>query len=341
MRMKKRITLSDIAERTGVSTITVSRAFSDPEKLKPETCSLIHQVANELGYSPNRAASALRTQSSKIIGVVNPNMSNPFFGLITKAIAKHARHQGYDILMFDSYENEEVENNAINSLISYGTDGIILSVISSSMHYRPEYLEKLEANNIPVVLLDRELINTSYNGVYIDNLDSGNQLGNAIASDIPEDVDITIIAGPRDSLVSQNRISGLRAALYDRRISIHYADFNFEPAHQLARELLQQQPTPRVVVGLNNQIMLGVLKACSELGVTPQKEIALYSIDKIPYSDVFGLNIPCIVHNLDEIAYQAVSLIIRAIKGDVDSGRQNKVMIQGVFTRNGNGPNEP
>lgn len=336
MSTKKRITLSDISELTGFSKITVSRAFSNPGKLSTQTAERIHRVANELGYTPNRAASLLRTKSSKMIGVVNPNMSNPFFGSITKCIAKHARNQGYNILMFDSYENEEMEKEAINDLISYGADGIILSVISSSMHYAPAYLQTLEKNNIPLVLLDRELTGSSYNGVYIDNLDSGNQLGNAIVNDIPQDVDIEIIAGPKNSLVSQNRISGLRAALYAHRINIHHADFNFEPAYHVAMKLLKQSPLPKVLVGLNNQIMLGILKAMSELGLKVQKDVTLYCIDKVPYSDIFGLNIPCIDHNLDEIAYQATSLIIRAINGDVSNDFHNKVMIQGKFSRNSN-----
>lgn len=323
---KKRVTLSDVAKRTNLSTITISRAFSNPEKVKPHTLELIQKAAKELGYAPNKVARALKINQTKTIGIVNPNMSNPFFGEITREMVIKCQNQGYDALIFDSYELEEFEDKAIHNLIGYAVDGIIISTISTDLGYKPKYIPELESNGIPFVLLDREL-EGEYTGIYIDNMDSGYQLGRHIASRHSKSEQIEIIAASDISMVSNNRIAGFRAALYDHCITIHHADFNSNLAYQKTCQILTNSPASRIFVGLNNQITLGILKAIIEHGLRPQIDIQLYSIDDIPYSDMYGVSIPCITHNLKEIAFQSVNSIIRLINGE--KLHDNKIVIRG------------
>lgn len=324
--MKKRVTLADIARETQLSTITVSRAFTSPNKLNPKTLELIQNVAHKLGYSPNRAARALKSSKSHTIGIVNPNMSNPFFGNITKEMVLKCQQQGYDVLIFDSYELEEFEEKAIRSLIDHSVDGIIISTISTDLGYKPKYIAELYAQNIPFVLLDREL-EGNYTGIYIDNMDSGYQLGQHIAQQHSCSEPIALIAASPISMVSNNRLAGFRAALYQHNLSVHHADFSMDLAYQTTRHLLLQHPEHRIFIGLNNQITLGIIKAVIEQGLRPQQDIQIYSIDDIPYSDVFGLSIPCMTHNLEEMAFQAVNSLIRLIHGETLTN--NKVVIRG------------
>ncbi|MDC0610729.1 LacI family transcriptional regulator [Vibrio sp.] len=328
---KKRVTLSDVAEQTNLSAITISRAFSDPEKVKPDTLALIQEVANRLGYSPNRAARALKSNHTKTIGIVNPNMSNPFFGEITREMVMRCQKQGYDALIFDSYELEEFENKAIHNLIGYSVDGIIISTISADLGYNPKYIPELEDNGIPFVLLDREL-EGGYTGIYIDNMDSGYQLGQYIAHKHAKSEKIDIIGASEISKVSNNRIAGFRAALYNHSITIHHADFNMNLAYEKTLSLLRENKSGRILVGLNNQITLGIIRAIIESGLRPQVDVQVYSIDDIPYSEVYGLSIPCITHNLKEIAFQAVNSIIRLINGE--QLNDNKVVIRGSLKAN-------
>ncbi|ODS10582.1 LacI family DNA-binding transcriptional regulator [Vibrio scophthalmi] len=324
--VKRRVTLSDVAEATGLSAITISRAFTNPEKVKPDTLSVIQKAGQELGYTPNRAARALKSKQTKTIGIVNPNMSNPFFGNITREMVMKCQKQGYDALIFDSYELEEYEEKAIQNLIDYSVDGVIISTISTNLGYKPKYISELNAHGIPFVLLDREL-EGEYNGIYIDNMDSGYQMGRHVALKHDKDTRIEIIGASDISMVSNNRIAGFRAALYEHDISIHHADFNMDLAYQKARHILESNPESKVFIGLNNQITLGIIKAVIEKGLQPQVDINVYSIDDIPYSDVFALSIPCITHNLNEMAFQAVNSIIRLINGE--KLHDNKVVIRG------------
>lgn len=326
---KKRVTLADVAQETQLSTITVSRAFTYPEKVKPDTLHLIQEAANRLGYAPNRAARALKSNKSRTIGIVNPNMSNPFFGNITKEMVMKCQQQGYDALIFDSYELEEFEEKAIRNLLEHSVDGIIISTISTDQGYRPRYIAELNAHNVPFVLLDREL-EGDYTGIYIDNMDSGYQLGQYVAQRHDHNEKIEIIAASPISMVSNNRVAGFRAALYQHNIAVHHADFSMDLAYQTTRKLLQQ-PESRIFIGLNNQITLGIIKAIIEKGLKPQQDVQVYSIDDLPYSDVFGLSIPCMTHNLDEMAFQAVNSLLRLINGETLTN--NKVVIRGTLNR--------
>jgi len=173
----RKATLASVAAQANVSKITASRAFSQPEKVHPETLQRIHATAEQLGYVMNTAARSLRAKSSKTIGIVNPDMANPFFGGLTRLMTLEANKLGYDTLVFDSCESQENENRIIDKLIGYNVDAIILSVISNDLHYHPAYMRRLETLNIPVVLVDRELQVSHCSGVYIDNLDCGLQTG--------------------------------------------------------------------------------------------------------------------------------------------------------------------
>ncbi|MED5499297.1 LacI family DNA-binding transcriptional regulator [Salinicola sp. MIT1003] len=315
-----RTTLADIARQAGVSKITVSRTFSSPEKVHAETRDQILRIARELNYVSPSQTTQRETAVTRTLGVVNPNMNNPFFGRMTREITLAARARGYTVLVFDSYESETLEAEAIGKLIEFSVDAVILSVISSDIDYHPAYLDRLEAAGIPVVLVDRELKAAHYGGVYIDNLDCGYQAGRYCLEQGLEK--LLAVSGPADSMVSIGRMSGLREAIGSRRISLDvvYSDFSFEPAYQALREYLQEHPWPEGIIGANNQITMAVLKLCHEQGIVPQQDVQLFSIDDIEHSDVFGLHIPCIHHNLPEIAQQALQLALAAIQSPEQRG---------------------
>jgi LacI family transcriptional regulator len=313
-----RTTLEDIARLAGVSKITVSRAFSSPDKVHAETRTQILRIARELNYVPQ--SGARDTAVTRTLGVVNPNMGNPFFGRLTREITLAARARGYTVLVFDSYESETLEAEAIGKLIEFSVDAVILSVISSDIDYHPAYLDRLATAGIPVVLVDRELKAAHYGGVYIDNLDCGYQAGRyCLEQGLTQ---LLAVSGPADSMVSIGRMSGIREAIGGRQITLDvvYSDFSFEPAYDALREYLRDHPWPQGIIGANNQITMAVLKLCHERGVAPQRDIQLFSIDDIEHSDVFGLQIPCIHHNLPEIAQQALQLALAAIQSPEQRG---------------------
>jgi len=320
-------TLSSVAAQSNVSKITVSRAFSHPDKVHPETLKRVLETAAEMGYVVNTAARNLRARDSKTIGIVNPDMGNPFFGGLTRLMTLEAEKAGYDTLIFDSRESQEHENRIIDKLIGYNVDAIVLSVISSDRNYQPAYMAQLEALNIPVILVDRELDISSCSGVYIDNLDCGLQAGRYLLDRNAQRV--VVVSGPEDSNVARERVTGLSAALAGKVASFEvlYADFYMDIAASVTSDYLQNNPPPDFFVGCNNQISLGIIKSCIDRQLQPMKDVSLFSIDEVSHAAIYGFSFPCISHDLHEMAWQVINLAIRrATESDIKPG---KVIVRG------------
>lgn len=310
IRLNK-VTLEHIALAAGVSKITVSRALSFSHKVKSDTREKILSIAENLGYFSNRSIQNIKTKKS-LIGIINPNMSNPFFGELAKIMTKISLDLDYDILMFDSYESQEIEERSIRRLIEYNVQAIILSAISSDKDYNPSYLNKLDKLNIPVILVDREIATGKYSGIYIDNVNCGEEAANYINRNDYDEV--AVIAGPETSNVSIERVNGFLNKVSDLyKVNIFHADFFINEAYLTAKNILEKKAKYYGFIGLNNQISLGILKACLENKLVYKRDFDLFSIDHLPYSDSYGLNVPCVSHNLYEIAYQAINLAVRAI----------------------------
>jgi LacI family transcriptional regulator len=323
----RKATLASVAAQANVSKITASRAFSQPEKVHPETLQRIRDTAEQLGYVMNTAARNLRAKASKTIGIVNPDMANPFFGGLTRLMTLEAQKMGYDTLVFDSYESQETEDRIIDKLIGYNVDAIILSVISNDLNYHPAYMKRLEVLNIPVVLVDRELQAAHCSGVYIDNLDCGLQTGRWLLEQKAQRV--VVVSGPENSNVARERVTGLQAALQGKVASFEvlYADFFMDVAWQETSRWLNSHEAPDYFVGCNNQISLGIVKACIEHKLQLMKQVKLFSIDDVSHAGIYGFHFPCITHDLQEIAWQALNLAVRRV-ADSDS-KPGKVIVRG------------
>lgn len=149
----RRCTLQDIAQRTGFTVNTVSRALKDKSDISVATREAIKAVADEMGYVRNRAASSLRSGRTKTIGVVVGGMSNPYYGIMTDAIQNAAAEMGYSILIFCSRDDIETELHALETALSYQVDGILLFPCAQS----GRSIARLKAVGIPYVLMARHL----------------------------------------------------------------------------------------------------------------------------------------------------------------------------------------
>jgi len=324
---KVKATLSSVAAEANVSKITVSRAFTHPEKVHPDTLKRVLATATEMGYVVNTAARNLRARDSKTIGIVNPDMNNPFFGGLTRLMTLEAEKAGYDTLIFDSRESQEHENRIIDKLIGYNVDAIVLSVISSDCNYHPAYLHRLEALNIPVILVDRELDASACSGVYIDNLDCGLQAGRYLLEQQAQRV--VVVSGPQDSNVARERVTGLSAALQGKIASFEvlYADFLMDVAARVTSEYLDHHAPPDYFVGCNNQISQGIIKSCIDHQLSPMQDVSLVSIDEISHAPIYGFHFPCIAHDLHEMAWQVINLAVR--RATESEGKPGKVIVRG------------
>ena len=156
--IRRKITVKDIAVKTGYSVNTVSRALRDKDDIAPETRVKIRQVAQEMGHVNNTLAASLRLGYTNTVAVILGDISNPHFAIMMKEIEVHAREFGYTSILFNTNEDEELELKAIEAALNKNVDGIIICPVQKSRRN----LEYLEKTGVPFVLIGRREADYNY-----------------------------------------------------------------------------------------------------------------------------------------------------------------------------------
>ena len=154
--MSKKISLKDIADQVGVSTALVSYVINGQEKEKrvgKKMANKIRQVAKELNYNPNQIARSLRKGSTKTIGLIVADISNPFFGNMARVVEDEADKYGYTVIFGSSDEDPQKSASLIESLVNRQVDGFIIAPVENT----EDQIKTLIDRKIPVVLIDRFL----------------------------------------------------------------------------------------------------------------------------------------------------------------------------------------
>ncbi len=323
----KKVTLSDVAKEAKVSPITVSRAFSSPDLVKPQTRDLVFKVAAKLNYSPNAFARNLKTNSSPIIGVVTDSTYNPVYAQVVKTLYEEADKSGYIIIMFETAGNAERERKAMETLFSYKVAGIVLSVVNDSENYHPDYIQKARYNNIPLVLLDRDIKNENLPGVFLNNFEIGTKAGLYLSEET--DKKILVIGGPQDSQITIERIAGIKESLAHNKISCDtiYANYSYDKAREIILNYLENKTRlPDIIVGINGPISLAAIGVCRNLHL---RDILFFSIDAVPYAKDFGYNVPCIYSDPTEWGLRVSELLFKLIEHDNSPRFFDRIFIYG------------
>lgn len=313
---KKKTNINDVAKHVGMTSITVSRALNTPEKVKKATLEKILNAAKELNYVPNAIARNLKSQQSRIIGLVTSSIDNPFYTNTFKAVNRVAKANNYSLMLFDTDGSEELEQKAVETLMSYQVSGIILSAVSDSEAYAPSYLAKLEMAHIPVVQIDRQISATSFPGVYLDNFNSGYKGMQQFLKQKFNNV--LILAGPETSKITIDRINGIKKAVAECgkniQLNIQYGDYNKELARDSVQAVITSKQLPDAIFGLNILITIGAMEAIQDAGLN-YEQFGLMSIDHIPYARAFGKSIPCVKHDTYELGISAINILMQQIEG--------------------------
>lgn len=317
MSKKVSATITDVARRVSVTTITVSRAFNKPHLVKPDTLERILAAARDLDYVPNAFARSLKRSESLIVGVVTASIDNPFYSEMIKAISREAKQHGYTIMLIDTDGLADLEEKAIQTLLGYRVAGIILSPVSDEPGYQPSYLARLSNGDVPVIQLDRTLAHAPFSHVVLDNYHSGLKGARYLLEKVPHLERLLVLTGPAGSRITHDRLEGVKAALVDHKRPVELAvlagDYTLAPAYAATLEYLDAQPLPDAIFGFNQLITLGALKALRAKGVH-RSDLAICGIDRLPFADIFDFPIPCVAHDGAFAGASAMRLLLERIR---------------------------
>lgn len=309
--------IKKIAEITNVSIATVSRVLNTPELVKKETKDKVLKAAKKLNYIKYNSNYTGAIKKNEI-GVIMPDIINNFFAKILEGIVKQARKIDLPVTIYFSNDMIESELDSIEKLIEKQISGVILIRSRNKEKESFKSVQKLNKNNVPFVLVDRDISYRNNSGVFLSNANAVYDAINLLINDGYEK--ITIITGPDNSLNSKQRLEGYRQALLKNNIPIdeniiYKGDFSRESGFNITTKLLKEDKAPSIIFSCANQITLGCLKAISEQGLRVGKDIKLFSFNKLDASYINNFNISYIEHQLDSMGEKSVTILNNKLVG--------------------------
>ncbi|MFO1477270.1 MAG: LacI family DNA-binding transcriptional regulator [Verrucomicrobiota bacterium] len=312
----RQITLRQIARRAGVSASTVSRVLSGQaraHRISASAESRIRACAARLNFVPNQLARSLRLRRTQTLGLVIPDISNPFFSAVARQVALGARAQGYSIVLCDSQENPDQEREAVELLFSRHVDGLILCPVGQSA----AHLKILASRGVPMVQVDRVFPGLGIPCVVSDNVQGARDATQCLVDHGHRR--IACIQGLRGSYPNELRVRGYREALqkngirFDAKL-VAGANFSRENGYAQTRELLRRNPGFTAILALSNPIAFGVLQALEEHGLGIPADLSVIAFDEQPYSAYLATPMTTVAQPCGELGQAALKLLTGRIE---------------------------
>lgn len=310
------VTLNDIAIHAGVSVTTVSRVLNDKHekyRISSKTRQLVKNAAKELNYRPNELARSLRLKKTQTIGLVVPDISNPFFAHIVHTIQNFVYMSGYSLIVCITNEDIDTELKQIELLRRKGVDGYIIMPVGIKDHH----IEELLNHNIPLVILDRCLEEIHTNIVVVDNYKGAFQATEYIIKCGHKR--IAIIQGLKDTYTNNERLRGYLDALKSYCIPVNDSyivgkDFRRENGYIETKILLNLETPPTAIFATSDLITLGALQAIDEENCKIPGDISLVAFDDIDFAPYLVVPLTLVRQPKEMMGEIAVKLLIEDIK---------------------------
>ena len=312
--MRKRVTIKDIAKKTGLSTTTVSRVLngkSEQYRIAKKSQQLIEDTAKELKYVPNHFAANLKSGKSNTIGLIIPSLSNPFFATIASKISSEVRKFGYTTIIANSNENVEIEKIELKQFVSRNIEGLIIVPCGKET----DHIKQVYNKGLPMVLLDRYFEESEIPFVSTDNLKGAYNATKLLIENGHKN--IICIQGITNSVPNKLRVKGYKSAMneagYDD-FRVVGDEFSVENGFLETKMLLQNDTRPTAIFALSNTIALGCLKALKEENVQIPQDMSLITFDDHLYLDYLATPITSVVQPVEVICKLAMKYLFSIIK---------------------------
>lgn len=302
--------IREVARKAGVSPATVSRVINGTAKVDPAKAEKVLSVIAETGFKPNELARALYKKSSKIIGVIVPNIENAFFGELARAIEEEAYQNGYRILLCNSLNDTDKEVFNISTLNQLHADGIIIMTSSEDLKSR------IGNCNIPFVILDREIEGLDE----IACIEADHFKGGILAAQHLLDCgckNIVCMRGPQHFSSGQQRFQGYLEVCRQHGLEERWmdCDYDYEDGLRVAEALLEKYPDADGLIACNDMVAIASYKILCKRGLRVPEDIQMIGFDNIRFSRLFTPEFTTIVQPIRELGRMAVSAIIENGKG--------------------------
>jgi LacI family transcriptional regulator len=299
-------TVKDIAAAVGVSVATVSNVLNGRPNVGRVNRQKVQRAVKRLGYRPNRAAQAMRTGRSRVIGLVLPDLTNPFFPELAQAVESTARRLGLLVCLIDSQGTFAGEADGFALLMQHAVDGIIWCPVG------PRLPEHLKARSHPVVLIDRP--RPGYAVVHSNYLMGGELLARyALKMGHRR---IGLLSGPQNLASARQRRNGFVNACGREITVVWEASVGFDGVlGRDALDALRHRGNATLIVAGNDLIAISAIRFLAEQGVSVPDDVSITGFDNISWTDVVRPRLTTIAQPVGALGAKAVELMQERMSG--------------------------
>jgi len=328
-----KITIKEIAKEAGVSIATVSMVLNNKDKsITDATRTRVLETVKKYNYVPNAMAGSLVTQKTHTVGLILPDITNPFFPGIARGAEDKANESGYSMIFCNTDDKLKVEEKYIESLTKKMVDGIIIAHSSNSIKM-PEILERCK---VPVILIDRDFnSNNTLGKVLVNNLEGSYKAVTYILSKGYKK--IAYLSGSLKTQTAQDRFSGYKNALCDSGLKcnenlVKFGEYRIEWGRNGIIELLNGNESFDAVFCGNDLIAIGAMKELKNKDFSIPNDIGVMGFDDIYMAGLVEPSLTTVRQPIYNMGYRAMELLIETLN-DTDknySQREIKTITLGT-----------
>lgn len=314
-KMKKNVTLKDIARIAGCSVNSVSHALHDKPDISAATRENIKKIAAELGYVGNDSARSMRLGVSGTIAVILGDIANPHFSIIVREIEQIVRKYGYTIFVLNTNEDPKAEAAAIQTAARKNADGIIICPVQKNR----ENTELLKSTRIPYVLIGRRFKNSDESFVVCDDFNGGYLATQHLIS--LGHKNILFLNGPKYISSSKERLDGYKKAYseaglkYNGGLVIHNPPQTGNSRRSLIKTLIPENKIT-AILSFNDMIAWEVIAELNKMGLRVPEDISVAGFDNIQSKFNFPVMLTTVSSLKTTMAATAAEMLIKNIKGE-------------------------
>ena len=337
------VRLKDIAKLAGVSESTVSLALNDKSIVKEKTSKHIKEIATQLGYSPNAIAKSLARQRSDTIGLVVPDIENPYFGKLIRCVDEYLTKLHYNLIVATSNDRLSNEQRIIENFISKRVEGVIIAPVSKPVK-ELDYIPKLHMNEIRYIFITAYHPNLPASYVMADLEKGTYDLVDYLISKGHRK--IYFLVGDQKTIPTMTRTQGYIKAFEKHGLPLDKNQFiscslpNFDQAYEVTKSLLKSKKQIDAIITINDIMALGTFRALSENKIRIPEQMSLAGYDNVIFSSIATIPITTVQQDIKAMAIAAVDMLLKMTAEDQNQNKSLLLKTQ-LIIRDSTGPRIP
>lgn len=332
-------TLHEVAREAAVSTATVSHVINESAYVSPKLRERVLAAVRKLNYHPNALARGLRTKQTRTVGMVIPDITNPFFPEVVRGAEDILRHAGYTLIVGNSDNHTETEAAYYRTFLEKRVDGLLLIIATNDR--RPDYLRQHDPRAVPIVFIDRFCRGLPGDAVWADNVQGSAEAVSHLAESGHRR--IGIITGPHELVNARMRLEGYERALerhgieIDREL-IREGRFDIESGYEQAKVLLGLKVSPTALFVSNGLMTMGCLQAVYESGIRYPGDLAIVSFDDLKWFSHTRPQISAVAQPAYNLGTTAGDLLLKRIAGKLTGPPRRRLLATHLEIRDSSRP---